>query len=169
MDDKPPFEARLDAALAMNGMSNAQFASHFGAQGQQLVGNWRKRGRIGQQSVPKVRELLSRTNIVWLQEGIGEPEQFAGVAEPSASYVSGQSQSARPNMHTLAAAVKVIEADESRHGKYRVLDYAVILWNYYERLMQGEQQVDLITEVSADKAQGGNNVKHDEAGNRTAR
>lgn len=161
MNDVAPFPARLDAALAMNGMDNAAFAAHFGQNGQQLINGWRRRGRIGIHSLPKARALLPRTNMVWLQEGTGEPEQFSGVAESSRNYDPQQSYAPRLDMHTLAAAVRVMAVEEGQNGKFSPLKYATTLMGFYERLVRGEQQVDLIDEVLQAHSQGNDNAEHD--------
>lgn len=155
MDEFNEFEARLDAALVMNGVNNAQFAANFGPNGQQLVHGWRKRGRIGQASVPKVRTLLPVTNMTWLQEGSGEARNLTN--QEKFSLGPRESQTARPNMHTLAAAVRVITVDEQYHGKFNELRFAERLWDYYEQLASGVQQVDLITQVIAGKNRGEHN------------
>jgi len=144
VDFVPPFTDRLDAALAMNRMTNVEFAAHFGQNGQQLVNRWRSRGKIGQPSVPKVRDLLRRTNIDWLQEGRGEPERFTGLAESSPTYDVRQSYAARLDPSILAKAVEVMDADEYRNGKYPRLKYAVLLLHTCDRLAAGEKQSELI-------------------------
>ncbi len=81
-----PFSARLDQALALLEMDNAEFARQVHPEtGQQKVRNWRVRGRIGHQSVGKVREILEGISMEWLNEGIGAPlSPIAGtpIAEP---------------------------------------------------------------------------------------
>lgn len=148
MIDVAPFNARLDAALALNSMGNAEFAAHFGPTGQQLVNRWRARGRIGTPSIPRVRDLLHRTNIDWLQEGVGEPERFNSVAEPSPSYDVPPSYAARLDLPTLAKAVRVMSVDESRNGVYSPLLHAIRLLGYYDRLADGELESALLVEVA---------------------
>ena len=147
MIDTAPFDSRLNAALAMNGMDNATFASHFGPTGQQTVNRWRKRGKIGQPSIPKVRDLLPRTNIDWLQEGHGEPERLSRLAESSRLHDVQQSYAARLDLHTLSKAVRVITADEMENGRYSPLMHATKLLEYYDRLATGARESDLIAEV----------------------
>jgi hypothetical protein len=166
MIDVAPFTARLDAALAMHRMDNPTFAANFGPTGQQLVNRWRKRGRIGQPSVAKVRDLLPRTNIDWLQEGVGEPERLSGVAEHSRSYDVRQSYEARLDLHTLAKAVRVMTADEDANTRYSPLMHATRLLEYYDRLASGERESDLIALVLTVEEKQGN---HHEKGTTTAR
>ncbi|MGY3265833.1 hypothetical protein [Lysobacter sp. HA35] len=53
------FEKRLDYILRARGMSNKEFSDLVDPEGgQQIVHNWRKRGRIGWPSQQKVREIL---------------------------------------------------------------------------------------------------------------
>ena len=166
MIDAAPFTARLDAALAMNRMDNATFASHFGPTGQQKVNRWRHRGKIGQPSVAQVRDLLPRTNIDWLQEGVGEPERLSNVAEHSRIGDVRQSYESRLDLHTLAKAVRVITADEAENTRYSPLMHATRLLEYYDRLARGESESDLIALVlTAQEKQGDNNEK----GSTTAR
>lgn len=76
------FSKRLDQAQAREGMDNAEFVRRLGgdaAGAPQKVTNWRKRGRIGGPSIPLVRSILTRTNMDWLNEGIGQPEREAAV------------------------------------------------------------------------------------------
>jgi len=166
MIDAAPFSARLDAALAMNRMDNAMFAAFFGPTGQQKVNGWRRRGRIGQPSVAHVRDLLPRTNIDWLQEGIGDPERLTGVAESSRNYDVRQSYEARLDLHTLAKAVRVMTADEDANSRYSPLMHATRLLEYYDRLAQGERESDLIALVL--RPQGKQGATH-EKGSTTAR
>lgn len=160
MIDVAPFTARLDAALAMNRMDNATFASHFGPTGQQKVNRWRSRGKIGQPSVAQVRDLLPKTNIDWLQEGVGEPERLTGVPESSRSNDVRQSYETRLDLHTLAKAVRVMSADEDENGRYNPLLHATRLLEYYDRLARGERESDLIALVlTTQEKQGDSNEK----------
>jgi hypothetical protein len=166
MIDAAPFEARLDAALALHNMENAEFAAHFGPTGQQLVNRWRARGRIGTPSIPKVRDLLHRTNIDWLQEGIGEPERFTSVAEPSPSYDVRPSYAARLDLPTLAKAVRVMSVDESQNGVYSPLLHAIRLLGYYDRLATGEPESSLLVEVAkSTDSQGSHDARDNGAAN----
>jgi len=155
MVDSVPFTDRLDAALAMNGLDNATFAAHFGPAGQQAVNGWRKRGRIGQPSVAKARLALPLTNMDWLQEGIGSPERLSGVAEPSRNYDSRQSYAARLDPHILAKALGVMDADETRNGRYSPLKRATLVLSLCDRIAAGEKQHDLIAAIFVDDEPGG--------------
>jgi hypothetical protein len=166
MIDAVPFSARLDAALAMNRMDNATFATFFGPTGQQKVNGWRRRGRIGQPSVAQVRDVLPRTNIDWLQEGIGDPERLTGGAESSRTYDVRQSYEARLDLHTLAKAVRVMTADEDANSRYSPLMHATRLLEYYDRLAQGDSESDLIALVLTQQEKQG--ATH-EKGSTTAR
>jgi hypothetical protein len=166
MIDVVPFDARLDAALALHHMGNADFAAHFGPTGQQLVNRWRARGRIGTPSIPKVRELLHRTNIDWLQEGVGEPERFNPAAEPSHSHDVRPSYAARLDVPTLAKAVRIMSVDESQNGLYSPLLHAIRLLGYYDRLATGELESALLVEVaSPSDSQGSHDARDTEAAN----
>ena len=147
MIDAVSFSDRLDAALAMNRMDNAAFAAHFGETGQQKVNRWRARGRIGQPSVAKVRDLLPRTNIDWLQEGVGEPERLISAAESSRNHQLLPSYAARLDLPTLARAVRVMTADEDENGAYSPLLHATRLLEYYDRLAAGEKASTLLAQV----------------------
>lgn len=162
MIDAAPFSARLDAALAMNGLDNATFAAHFGPNGQQKVYGWRVRERIGQPSVAKVRDLLPRTNIDWLQEGVGEPERFSAATEPSRNYQLPASYAARLDLPTLAKAVRVMTADEEENGAYSPLLHATRLLEYYDQLAAGEKASTLLAKVlKLDDEHGGNDDEPD--------
>lgn len=142
------FQHRLDAALQMNGYTNATFAALWGPNGQQKVSAWRRRGRIGQESVAEVRELLKRTSMDWLQEGIGEPERVS-VSEPVRQYRDDrQSYAARLPPAILAQAVRVMEAEEHLNGRNPPLKHAILLLQYCDRIAAGEQVADLIAELS---------------------
>lgn len=79
------FSARLDAALAREGIENRDFALSLPPNGQQLVNRWRARGRVGVKSLDRVRRILTRTNLDWLNSGLGNPARDdsmnAGVQE----------------------------------------------------------------------------------------
>lgn len=81
MVDLPNFSARLDFALTLHGLDNSTFAEKFDPDGQQKVHNWRKRGRIGQQSVPTARKALPRIRMEWLNEGDGDPIESSPPSE----------------------------------------------------------------------------------------
>lgn len=162
MVDTPPFKDRLNAALAMNGLDNATFASHFGKDpqgGQSIVNRWRKRGRIGTPSVPRVRELLHRTSMEWLQEGTGEPERFTASAERSHIHDVRQSYVARLDPRILAQAVRVVSADEHVNGQYPPLKHAILLLETCDRLEAGERVTDMIARFFDDEQGPNDNGK----------
>jgi hypothetical protein len=159
MVDSPSFPDRLDAALAMNGLDNATFAAFFGHNGQQLVNGWRRRGRVGQPSVRRVKQILPATNMDWLQDNIGSPERLTGVSEPSANYDHRQSYAARLDAHILAKALGVMDADEIRNGRYSPLKRATLVLSLCDRMAAGEKQHDLIAEIFNDDDQGEANGK----------
>lgn len=152
-DSVPPFEARLDAALAMNGIDNAAFAAHFGPNGQQIVSGWRKRGRIGTPSVPKARAALPKTNMDWLQEGHGDPERLSVGGAVSRSFHTEQSRVARLDLAILASAVKVISIDENVRGRMTPLQFATRLMDLYDSLVGGASQADLIARLFDDQGE----------------
>lgn len=154
MVDSPDFPDRLDAALAMNGLDNATFAAYFGPTGQQLVNGWRRRGRVGAPNVKRVKEILAATNMDWLQDGAGPPERFIGIAEPLRNYDLRQSYAARLDAHILAKALGVVDADESRNGRYSPLKRATLVLSICDRIAAGEKQHDLIASIFSDDDQG---------------
>lgn len=155
MVDSPSFPDRLQAALAMNGLDNATFAAFFGATGQQLVNGWKRRGRVGQPSVRRVKEILVATNMDWLQDNTGSPERLTGVAEPSTNYAIRQSYATRLDAHILAKALGVMDADEIRNGRYSPLKRATLVLSLCDRIAAGEKQHDLIAEIFNDDDHGG--------------
>lgn len=150
-----PFEARLDAALAMNGLGNAEFAAAFGPAGQQLVHGWRKRGRIGTPSVAKARAILPKTNMDWLQDGVGDPERLTSSKNFSPPLHAELSRVARLDLAILAKAVKVISIDESVRGKLSPMQFASRLMDLYDRLANGAAQADLIAQLFDDEGHQG--------------
>lgn len=165
MVDTPTFSDRLDAALAMNGLDNAGFASFFGESGQQTVNRWRARGRVGGPSFAKVRDILRNTSMDWLQEGIGEPERLNASSTDYLVRDLRQSYAARLDVHILAKAVRVMAADTYKHGAYPPLKHATRLMGYYERLEKGAQQADLIAQVlELDDDQGSEHVYESQTG-----
>ncbi|MUV13545.1 hypothetical protein [Noviluteimonas gilva] len=156
MVDSTDFSSRLDAALAMNGLTNVTFAGLLGPNGQQLVYQWRSRGKIGAPSIPRVRSLLPRTNIDWLQEGHGPAERVStDLNHPQPNGPKG-SRIARLDVHMLSQALGVLEALEFKlkPEKLRVLDAATRLRDFYERLSAGEMMADLIAQIFNDDEQG---------------
>jgi hypothetical protein len=145
---KEAFRRRFAAALTKNGYDNASFAAVWGPKGQQKVHAWKRRGRIGQESVSEVRELLSRTNMEWLQDGIGEPERFTTAVEPSLKIDDSRSYSARLPAVILAQAVRVMEAEEHLNGRNPPLKHAILLLQYCDRIAAGESVADLIAELT---------------------
>lgn len=79
MIKKHEFSLRLDAALTREGIDNKTFAAALGPNGQQLVNRWRARGRVGVKSLDKVRRILTRTNLDWLNSGVGVATRDDGV------------------------------------------------------------------------------------------
>lgn len=159
----PPFTDRLDAALAMNGLDNATFASHFGKDpqgGQSIVNRWRSRNRVGGKSLPRVRELLPKTSMEWLQEGIGEPERFRASAERSHINDVRQSYVTRLDPRILAQAVRVVSADEHVNGQYPPLKHAILLLETCDRLEAGERVTDMIARFFDDEQGHGDNGKN---------
>jgi hypothetical protein len=167
MVDAAPFSHRLDAALAMNGLSNRDFAALINPHtGQQTVNGWRRRGRVGAQSVKRVRALLPKTNFDWLQEGVGEPERFNGVAESSPNYDVRQSYSTRLPPSILAQAVRVVEVEEHVNGPNPPLRHAIMLLTYADRIGSGEEVADLIAEITDGNQRGEAHGGDNEAGAR---
>lgn len=155
MVDSPDFSDRLDAALAMNGLDNPTFAAYFGPTGQQLINGWRRRGKVGQPSYKRVREILALTSMDWLQEGVGSPERLvSGVAEPVRNYDVRQSYAARLDVHILAKALGVMDADETRNGRYSPLKRATLVLSLCDRIAAGEKQHDLIAAIFNDDHEG---------------
>lgn len=103
IDDAAAFNDRLDRALEAFGLDNATFAALLGESGQQLVGNWRKRGRIGAPSARTIRGLVPGFPVDWVNdnEGMGPlaARQVANV---------DRSQSERPDFVHLASSVTVL-------------------------------------------------------------
>ena len=95
MVDLSTFGARLDYALEAHGIDNAEFARRIHPEtGQQTVGNWRRRERIGQPSHAAVRAILPFASVEWINDGVGDPPA-AGEAghsvlrEPAGTYHLG--------------------------------------------------------------------------------
>jgi hypothetical protein len=138
MVDAPSFDERLDHALRMHGVTNAWLASQFGPTGQQTVRGWRDRGRVGTPSIRRVRELLPRTNIDWLQDGVGEPELLRNAAESSLITHAQASPPARRDVSILTQALKLVETDEALNGVFGWERKAEILLDVCARLDAGE-------------------------------
>lgn len=167
MVDSLTFSERLDLALALNGLDNKAFASHFGHGGQQMVNRWRSRGRVGQPSVPMVRSILPRTNMDWLQEGVGEPEL---PPEPLRVRDFGQSYAARLDPVILAEAVKVLSYDEAQGGPLPHLKYATLLLELYDKLAAGEDALALMAQLAYTRSiQGQEEHEQPAEGRRSAR
>lgn len=154
MVDSPSFSDRLDAALAMHGLDNATFAAYFGPTGQQLINGWRRRDRLGSPSIKRVREILPLTSMDWLIDGVGSPERLIVNAEPVRNYDLRQSYAARLDAHILAKALGVMDADESRNGRYSPLKRATLVLSLCDRLAAGEKQHDLIAAIFNDDMRG---------------
>lgn len=90
MVDLPDFNARLDYALEVHGMDNAEFSRRIHPEtGQQTVGNWRRRGRIGSPSHAAVRAALPFASVEWINDGVGEaPSVATRVAEERPVYAT---------------------------------------------------------------------------------
>jgi hypothetical protein len=146
--NKEAFRRRLAAALTKNGYDNASFAAVWGPKGQQKVSAWKKRGKIGQESVAEVRELLRCTNMEWLQEGIGEPERVTVTYDAPPRNEGRQSYSTRLPPAILAQAVRVMDAEEHLNGKNPPLKHAILLLQYCDRVAAGESVADLIAELT---------------------
>lgn len=144
------FRRRWEAALAANGYSRATFAAQLGPNGQQAIDNWTKRrGRVGQGSVLKVRDLLPRTNMEWLQDAVGEPERVTISDTPQRPLNPlGQSYATRLPPAILAQAVRVMEAEEHINGRNPPLKHANLLLHYCDRIAAGESVADLIVELT---------------------
>ncbi len=83
---KDEFAARFQQMLVDCGMTRVQLAEQPGIS-QQSITNWHKRGRVGQQSAPLLREITG-VSIEWLNEGIGAPLKSTGINESSPDYTS---------------------------------------------------------------------------------
>lgn len=82
MVDNAEFNARLDQALQVHGMDNAELARLIHPEtGQQTVGNWRRRGRIGSPSHAAVRAALPFASVEWINDGVGDPPAFPQVRD----------------------------------------------------------------------------------------
>lgn len=67
------FEDRLQIMLSACCLTRPQLARLIHPEhGQQLIQGWIKRGRIGQKSAGKVRD-VTRVSMDWLNDGIGDP------------------------------------------------------------------------------------------------
>lgn len=145
VDESPDFSSRLDAALAMNGLDNAAFAAKLGIHGQQHVHQWRKRGRIGSPSVPKVRDVLPLTDMEWLMYGTGVPRRTVVVSGPKGR--DFQSYLTRIDPRILAKAVRVLTSDEFVNGTRAPLSAAIFLLQTCDQLASGEAEADLIESI----------------------
>lgn len=139
---KDAFKARLAHALEMNGLDNAAFARQIGENGQQNINGWKARARIGVQSERRVTEILSRTNMEWLQHGIGSPERVTRPAEPSPNYDVRQARSVRPVPEMLSAAYQYALYGMERYVERRDLrlvfvSEAAILCDVYALIANG--------------------------------
>jgi phage repressor protein C with HTH and peptisase S24 domain len=80
------FAERFELMLAACNLTRAEFAHHEGI-GQQNVTNWIKRGRVGQHSAARVREITG-VSIDWLNEGVGNPPNASQIREPAMPYTA---------------------------------------------------------------------------------
>lgn len=137
MNNSPKeFSARLDAALAMNGMTNAEFAARVNpSTGHQTVNGWRKRGKIGGPSLPQVRAILAVTSMEWLQEGTGAREKH-GVGEVNVKYYPPDMSTSSHNSNFNAAMLSVAETwvrfEEEAVGELQPLRRAERLISLYQ-------------------------------------
>jgi hypothetical protein len=153
MIDERDFDARLDYALMLHGRDNAWLAAQFGPTGQQTVRGWRDRGRVGQPSVPKVRELLPLIRMDWLQEGI-LPELVSSSAEPSLTHDVRQSPPARRDVAILTQALKLVETDEALNGVFGWERKAEILLDVCAKLDAGEDPAVLGMKLTHQRKKG---------------
>lgn len=153
MDDLN-FTERLAMALEMNGLTNAAFAAAIGENGQQNINGWKERGQVGSKSLRRVAQLLPLTNVMWLQYGDGEPEAFSRVAESSPNYQLPQSRAARPAVAILAKAVDIITIDEGVNGPYPSEKHAELLLELCDRLVAGENSMELVAKLTKQRSQG---------------
>jgi len=143
MVDTPDFAERWKQALAMNGTDNAAVARALDPEsGQQLVNTWKRRKKVGSTSVPLVMELLPRTNMEWLQYGVGRPERFSGVNEPSPNYAAGNSQVLRPDPAILLTAYSYAHYGLGMYSEDKELDLTqlpdcICLADIYALLFRG--------------------------------
>ena len=79
------FAERFELMLAACHLTRAEFANHEGI-GQQNVTNWIKRGRVGQNSTARVREITG-VSIDWLNEGVGNPPIPSQIRESVPAYI----------------------------------------------------------------------------------
>lgn len=151
------FPARLDQALADNGLTNPRLAELLGPRGHQLINAWRKRGRVGTPNEKAVAKLLPLTNMTWLQHGTGgrfraESTSLA-VNEPHAKY-DHESLAARLDTEILAKSLMVLDADEEANGEYGYPRRAEALVRYYDELAAGGDALLLIAKTTKARSQG---------------
>jgi hypothetical protein len=154
MIDMPDFNDRLDYALSMHGVNNAWLAAQFGPTGQQTVRGWRDRGRVGGPSLRRVRDLLPKTNIDWLQDNVGEPELLSRLAESSPTYDARQSPPARRDASILVQALKIVDADEALNGVFSWEKRAEILLDLCAKLEAGEDATILGMKLTHQRQKG---------------
>jgi phage repressor protein C with HTH and peptisase S24 domain len=83
------FAERFELMLSACNITRPAFASHPGI-GQQNVTNWLKRGRVGQRSASRVREITG-VSIDWLNDGIGKAPTASQIEESAPDYGSRRS------------------------------------------------------------------------------
>ena len=113
MVDKPhakTFAARFEIMLDACNLTRAQFAKMDGI-GQANITNWIKRGGVGRDSQPRVREITG-ASMEWLNDGIGNAPTGRAVAEPHAGY----SAHASVSHHEIAKSYVRFEHPNA-HGK----------------------------------------------------
>lgn len=143
MVDIPEFTDRLNHALRMNGLENADFAKLLGENGQQNINAWKNRGKVGSQSWRKVSDLLPKTNMEWLQYGEGSPERVTQQpAESSRNHDLRQDRSVRPIPEMLSSAYQYALIGlglyaEGRDLNLALLPDAVLLCDVYALIASG--------------------------------
>lgn len=78
------FAQRFQEMLEACALTRAEFCAFDGI-GQANVTNWLKRGRVGQQSSARVRQITG-VSIDWLNDGVGNPPVHRGTRELASPY-----------------------------------------------------------------------------------
>lgn len=98
----------------------------------------------------------------WLDS---DPETFSADRESVDNADYRQSRAARPTVPILAAAVKVIEIDESVNGPYPPQKHAELLLELCDRIAAGEEPMALIAQITKQRSGGATDAPR-EAGSR---
>lgn len=127
------FDKRLDYVLKARGLTNREFALRIDAErGQQIVHNWRKRGRIGWPNHAKVREILGSPDIDWLNDGRGEwpmkPDELLAYQADQRAAVKEKSQEYPLQPATDKASHSVGIDPAKLRTAIRFLDQQCALW-----------------------------------------